>query len=210
MRGWLALFSMALLGVAALTAACGGDDGGGGPFIDSDGGPTPTEVTNQDGDDDGGGNGGGSSGSTTEGCLLRMTLSGGVEKDIDWDDEVDCAGLGFAAEGVDLGFVYNEDDRTVLINFQVGELEAGETGTDATLNVVIAGEIEAGNLLFHTTSDGGCMIEITEHELVSDETGGAIYNLRGEGTCTEPATPVQGEPILVTDFEIAGQVVWLD
>ncbi len=140
-----------------------------------------------------------------------MTLSEGIEKDIDWDeDEVDCAGLGFAADGVELVFVYNEDDRTILITFQIGELEAGETGTDATLNVAIIGELEPGNLLFHTTPDGGCTIEITEQELVSDETGGGIYDLRGEGTCTEPATAAQGEPILATDFEIAGQVVWVD
>ena len=90
----LALFSMALLAVAVLTAACGGgDDGGGGPFGNAGGGPAPTTATNQDGD-----GGGGPSGSGTAGCVLRMTLSEGIEKEIDWDeDEVDCGGLGLPA-----------------------------------------------------------------------------------------------------------------
>lgn len=111
---------------------------------------------------------------------------------------------------MDIGFVYNEDDRSVVINFQVGTLAAGETGTDDTLTITIVGELEPGTLLFHTTPDGGCTIEITEHELETDDAGGAIYNVRGRDTCTEPAEPVQGDPILITDFEIASQVAWLD
>ena len=115
----------------------GGDDGEGGPFGNAGGGPAPTE------DGDGGCAAGGSG---TAGCVLRLTLSGAIEKEIDWDeDEVDCGGLGSPGEGMDVGFVYNEDDRSVLINFQVGTLAAGETGTDDTLTIMIAGGTRAGD-----------------------------------------------------------------
>ena len=151
----------------------GGDDGGGGPFGNAGGGPAPTE------DGDGGGAAGGSG---TAGCVLRLTLSGAIEKEIDWDeDEVDCGGLGSPGEGMDVGFVYNEDDRSVLINFQVGTLAAGEIDNDGFFDLVESSTPSVGYC--NTMGTATTMNSLTEALGMSLPGCGAIpapYRERGQ------------------------------
>jgi len=196
-----AMFAMSL-------ANCGGGDEEGRSLDRQDSGGTDAEVSFDDGLDDDSSGDGLSSFDGDKDCAFHATLSGRVDRNINWtagcDPRVQSDGtmyLQFTDPGSEGGLVF-------LI--AVRDIDKGQTGTDAAGEVSIGGSLADDSRIFYQAPIGDCPVEITSNMKETSGFTGANYVVKGRVLCNWPVVYIlrAGEPIEFGDIEFETWAVW--
>lgn len=139
--------------------------------------------------------GGSDGGGPTEACSLTTSLSGAVDRNLNYDDTDGCGGA------------YNEDNQLrVLAYGGIGRLlfrvVVLETAEDAVGLFKARVEIVDEDSQGWATADGECSVDITQNEFVKEGTIRDVRRIRGSLVCSAAAKPDSDNEALGT-VEIA-------
>ena len=156
----------------------------------------------------------------TTGCFsagdgyLRARLRGALDLDLDWKDpQMQCEG-GPRPSGngvrVSIGGPARGEGRRIRFVFGIGGVAEGQGGETLRTNVTIL--FEGEERVFATLGDDKCTVDsLTQRRVESLGTDRAVYRVEARGFCLGPATSLsRGERVLLTSFDFAGRVEFVD
>jgi hypothetical protein len=138
-------------------------------------------------------------------AYLRVSLSGSLNRSIDWEGPGTACGGYAGGDEISLSFSRNlmGADSILDVTVRIFEIRPGRVGGGHPAEVILGGPALEGR--HYVTHGQGCTARITESEAVGE--AGDVYRVTGSAWCTEPALNNLGdEQIRLGALEFSGPV----
>ena len=148
--------------------------------------------------------GGNGNGGNLDDCLLNMTLTGGLDENLDWNLKAGCGGSA-RDDQISLGFGILVTDLNIKISAR--GISPGDLKTDIPGQVHIT---HVDGREWATEADA-CSIDIHENELIEQDQVGDHYRVGGSGNCDMAAQPAPDNTtpaVDIPDFTFRAGILW--